>query len=197
VFGLPGAGKSTFCRRLAEIAGAGVGEAGNDALNGRKPRRVEVLEFDQLGLGWTVPEAGNPESLNDGSNELKLESGVDSGSTFREARAAFLSKLEELLARTVFSRAETPYDALETVIFVDDNMYYASMRLEVHRVARKCEKSPFGVKRPTCSDFPLLLTRLGRRCTTFSRFASLYLLGMEFSSTGGAERSRNHHHEDV
>lgn len=138
IFGLPGAGKSTLCNQLAEIASRGA------------QHKVDKIVFDELGVGWTVPVPTSITTTNNNATRDELKANESSKSIsdtaidkveeelrFREARKEMLTKLDSLLSnasQTSVLGTNSP----NRVIFLDDNLYYASMRLEVYKIAWNC-----------------------------------------------------------
>lgn len=109
LLGLPGSGKSTLAARLVALLGP----------------RARHIEFDALGVGWSgkgdSPAGDSFDKLNHVIESRNLKGDAP---TFKHARGSLLATLRDALLES----------DNESVLIIDDNFYYSSMRREVWRV---------------------------------------------------------------
>jgi O-phosphoseryl-tRNA(Sec) kinase len=120
--GLPGAGKTTLARRLASSLTDGPAQV---------QAEVRHCSFDSVYFGG-----------DDGGSEAEAPPEFELG-RWRQSRAQALAQVERLIAE---SRAPTS----SSLVVVDDNMYYRSMRHQCYLIAKKCTThAPLRTRRRT------------------------------------------------
>jgi O-phosphoseryl-tRNA(Sec) kinase len=113
--GLPGAGKSTLARAVAE-------RAESDGIH------VTLVSFDDIERRLALEKTSASASRADAAGDLPSTGDFDADA-WKAARVEALAAVARLL--------ETDDDGPRKLVIADDNFYYAGMRQKCHRVARR------------------------------------------------------------